>query len=140
MIYFQNRNHSHYRVTAKFKCENGDVCKAQQGALYFNCRIQYDDLPCLCLSPQMEREKVNLLSTLQDSQKQLEHANGALSEHQERVNRLTENLSAMRKLQASKERQSALDNEKERDSNEDGDYYEVDINGPEILECKYKVR
>ncbi|XP_037127658.1 protein bicaudal D homolog 2-like [Syngnathus acus] len=88
---------------------------------------------------QMEREKVNLLSTLQDSQKQLEQANGALSEHQEKVNRLTENLNAIRKLQASKERQSALDNEKERDSNEDGDYYEVDINGPEILECKYKV-
>lgn len=89
--------------------------------------------------PQMEREKVNLLSTLQDSQKQLEQANGALSEHQEKVNRLTENLNAIRKLQASKERQSALDNEKERDSHEDGDYYEVDINGPEILECKYKV-
>ncbi|XP_067095577.1 protein bicaudal D homolog 2-like isoform X1 [Osmerus mordax] len=88
---------------------------------------------------QMEREKVSLLSTLQDSQKQLEQAHGALSEHQEKVNRLTENLSAMRKLQASKERQSALDNEKERDSHEDGDYYEVDINGPEILECKYKV-
>lgn len=90
-------------------------------------------------SPQMEREKVNLLSTLQDSQKQLEQANGALSEHQEKVNRLTENLNAIRKLQASKERQSALDNEKERDSHEEGDYYEVDINGPEILECKYKV-
>nr|XP_057908275.1 protein bicaudal D homolog 2-like [Doryrhamphus excisus] len=88
---------------------------------------------------QMEREKVNLLSTLQDSQKQLEQVNGALSEHQEKVNRLTENLNTIRKLQASKERQSALDNEKERDSNEDGDYYEVDINGPEILECKYKV-
>ncbi|KAG7228129.1 hypothetical protein INR49_013412 [Caranx melampygus] len=76
---------------------------------------------------------------MQDSQKQLEQANGALSEHQEKVNRLTENLNAIRKLQASKERQSALDNEKERDSHEDGDYYEVDINGPEILECKYKV-
>ncbi|KAG7521380.1 bicaudal D-like 2-like isoform X1 [Solea senegalensis] len=88
---------------------------------------------------QMEREKVNLLSTLQDSQKQLEQAHGALSEHQEKVSRLTENLNAIRKLQASKERQSALDNEKERDSHEDGDYYEVDINGPEILECKYKV-
>lgn len=88
---------------------------------------------------QMEREKVNLLTTLQDSQKQLEQANGALSEHQDKVNRLTENLNAIRKLQASKERQSALDNEKERDSHEDGDYYEVDINGPEILECKYKV-
>eukprot|EP00061_Rhincodon_typus_P018928 g48320.t1 len=45
----------------------------------------------------------------------------------------------MKKLQASKERQTSLDNEKERDSHEDGDYYEVDINGPEILECKYKV-
>uniref|UniRef100_A0A8C6Q4I0 BICD cargo adaptor 2 n=1 Tax=Nothobranchius furzeri TaxID=105023 RepID=A0A8C6Q4I0_NOTFU len=88
---------------------------------------------------QMEREKVNLLSNLQESQKQLEQANGALSEHQEKVNRLTENLNAIRKLQASKERQSALDNEKERDSHEDGDYYEVDINGLEILECKYKV-
>ncbi|KAK0149113.1 Protein bicaudal D 2 [Merluccius polli] len=88
---------------------------------------------------QMEREKLNLLTNLQDSQKQLEQANGALSEHQEKVSRLTENLAAIRKLQASKERQSALDNEKERDSNEDGDYYEVDINGPEILECKYKV-
>lgn len=87
----------------------------------------------------MEREKVNLLTNLQDSQKQLEQVNGALSEHQEKVNRLTENLNAIRKLQASKERQSALDNEKERDSHEDGDYYEVDINGPEILECKYKV-
>lgn len=87
----------------------------------------------------MEREKVNLLTTLQDSQKQLEQANGALSEHQDKVNRLTDNLNAIRKLQASKERQSALDNEKERDSHEDGDYYEVDINGPEILECKYKV-
>ncbi|KAK6480763.1 protein bicaudal D-like protein 2-like isoform X1 [Huso huso] len=88
---------------------------------------------------QVEREKVNLLATLQESQKQLEHARGALSEQQEKVSRLTENLIAMKKLQASKERQSALDNEKERDSHEDGDYYEVDINGPEILECKYKV-
>ncbi|KAJ0036927.1 hypothetical protein NQD34_005604 [Periophthalmus magnuspinnatus] len=88
---------------------------------------------------QIEREKVSLLSTLQDAQKQLEQANGALCQHQEKVSRLTENLNTIRKLQASKERQSALDNEKERDSHEDGDYYEVDINGPEILECKYKV-
>ncbi|NXF89373.1 BICD2 protein, partial [Eubucco bourcierii] len=88
---------------------------------------------------QMEREKVNLLTTLQESQKQLENTRGALSEQHEKVGRLTENLNAMKKLQVSKERQSALDNEKDRDSHEDGDYYEVDINGPEILECKYKV-
>ncbi|XP_018096417.1 protein bicaudal D homolog 2 isoform X3 [Xenopus laevis] len=88
---------------------------------------------------QVEREKVGLLSTLQESQKQLENTRGALSEQHDEVCRLTENLNAMKKLQATKERHSALDNEKERDSNEDGDYYEVDINGPEILECKYKV-
>ncbi|XP_073767416.1 protein bicaudal D homolog 2 isoform X1 [Danio rerio] len=88
---------------------------------------------------QVEREKVTLLSTLQESQKQLEQANGALSEEHEKVGRLTENLNAIRKLQANKERQSALDNEKERDSHEDSEYYEVDINGPEILQCKYKV-
>lgn len=87
----------------------------------------------------MEREKVGLLATLQDTQKQLEQARGTLSEQQEKVSRLTENLSALRRLQAGKERQTSLDNEKDRDSHEDGDYYEVDINGPEILACKYHV-
>ncbi|XP_021563778.1 protein bicaudal D homolog 2 [Carlito syrichta] len=88
---------------------------------------------------QMEREKAGLLAALQDTQKQLEHARGSLSEQQEKVSRLTENLSALRRLQAGKERQTALDTEKDRDSHEDGDYYEVDINGPEILACKYHV-
>ncbi|XP_016086186.1 protein bicaudal D homolog 2 isoform X1 [Sinocyclocheilus grahami] len=88
---------------------------------------------------QVEREKGTLLSTLQESQKQLEQARRALSEQHEKVSGLTENLNAVRKLQASKERQSALENEKDRDSHEDSEYYEVDINGPEILECKYKV-
>lgn len=80
-----------------------------------------------------------LINSLQENQKQLEHAYGTVSEQKETVNRLTENLSAMRKLQASKERQSALDSEKDRDSHDDGDYYELDINGPEILKCKYTV-
>lgn len=80
-----------------------------------------------------------LINSLQESQKHLEQAYGTVSEQKETVNRLTENLSAMRKLQASKERQSALDSEKDRDSHDDGDYYELDINGPEILQCKYTV-
>ncbi|XP_041638705.1 protein bicaudal D homolog 2 [Cheilinus undulatus] len=88
---------------------------------------------------QAEREKVALINSLQESQKHLEQAYGTVSEQKETVNRLTENLSAMRKLQASKERQSALDSEKDRDSHDDGDYYELDINGPEILQCKYTV-
>lgn len=87
----------------------------------------------------VEREKVALINSLQESQKQLEQAYGTVSEQKETVNRLTENLSAMRKLQASKERQSALDSEKDRDSHDDGEYYELDINGPEILQCKYTV-
>lgn len=88
---------------------------------------------------QVEREKVALINSLQESQKQLEQAYGTVSEQKETVNKLTENLSAMRKLQATKERQSALDTEKDRDSHDDGDYYELDINGPEILQCKYTV-
>ncbi|CAN9511766.1 unnamed protein product [Ophioblennius macclurei] len=88
---------------------------------------------------QVEREKASLINSLQENQKQLEQAYGTVSEQKETVNRLTENLSAMRKLHASKERQSALDSEKDRDSHDDGDYYELDINGPEILQCKYTV-
>ncbi|XP_029947343.1 protein bicaudal D homolog 2-like [Salarias fasciatus] len=88
---------------------------------------------------QVEREKAALISSLQENQKQLEQAYSTVSEQKETVNRLTENLSAMRKLHASKERQSALDSEKDRDSHDDGDYYELDINGPEILQCKYTV-
>ncbi|XP_016123675.1 protein bicaudal D homolog 2-like isoform X1 [Sinocyclocheilus grahami] len=90
---------------------------------------------------QVEREKVALLTTLQDSQKQLEHARGTLAEQQEAMMRLSDDLGVMRRLQAGKERQSALDSERERDSREDNDvdYYELDINGPEILRCKYEV-
>lgn len=56
----------------------------------------------------MEREKAGLLVTLQDAQKQLEQARGALSEQREEVSRLTESLSALQRLQAGKERRTAL--------------------------------
>ncbi|KAG9260673.1 hypothetical protein AMEX_G26961 [Astyanax mexicanus] len=90
---------------------------------------------------QVEREKVALLSTLQESQKQLEQARGSLAEQQEAMARLSDDLGAMRRFHAGKERQSALDSERERDSREEGDvdYYELDIHGPEILRCKYEV-
>lgn len=88
---------------------------------------------------QVEREKVALKNSLQEIEKQLEQSRSTMSEQKENINKLTENLSAIRKLQASKERQSALDSEKDRDSHDDGDYYELDINGPEILQCKYTV-
>nr|XP_006009936.2 PREDICTED: protein bicaudal D homolog 1 isoform X2 [Latimeria chalumnae] len=88
---------------------------------------------------QVEREKAILLSNLQESQTQLEHTKGALTEQHERVHRLTEHVNAMRKLQSNKELKAELDDEKVRDPGEPTHDYEVDINGLEILECKYKV-
>lgn len=86
----------------------------------------------------MEREKAILLANLQESQTQLEHTKGALTEQHERVHRLTEHVNAMRGLQSNKELKE-VDFEKGRDSGEETHDYEVDINGLEILECKYKV-
>ncbi|XP_064335247.1 protein bicaudal D homolog 1 isoform X8 [Camelus dromedarius] len=87
---------------------------------------------------QVEREKAILLANLQESQTQLEHTKGALTEQHERVHRLTEHVNAMKGLQSSKELKE-LDGEKGRDSGEEAHDYEVDINGLEILECKYRV-
>ncbi|XP_004855080.1 protein bicaudal D homolog 1 isoform X5 [Heterocephalus glaber] len=88
---------------------------------------------------QVEREKAILLANLQESQTQLEHTKGALTEQHERVHQLTEHVNAMRGLQSSKELRAELDGEKGRDSGEEANDYEVDINGLEILECKYRV-
>ncbi|XP_044290230.1 protein bicaudal D homolog 1 isoform X2 [Varanus komodoensis] len=87
---------------------------------------------------QVEREKAILLANLQESQTQLEHTKGALTEQHERVHRLTEHVNAMRGLQSNKELKE-VEFEKGRDSGEETHDYEVDINGLEILECKYKV-
>lgn len=88
---------------------------------------------------QVEREKAILLANLQESQTQLEHTKGALTEQHERVHRLTEHVNAMRGLQNSKELKAELDCEKGRNPAEEAHDYEVDINGLEILECKYRV-
>ncbi|XP_069759553.1 protein bicaudal D homolog 1 isoform X2 [Narcine bancroftii] len=88
---------------------------------------------------QVEREKAILLVNLQESQTQLEHTKGALTEQHERVHSLTEHVNAMRRLQVNKDLKSDLENEKGRESGEETHDYEVDINGLEILECKYKV-
>ncbi|CAO2607272.1 Protein bicaudal D homolog 1 [Lemmus lemmus] len=88
---------------------------------------------------QVEREKAILLANLQESQTQLEHTKGALTEQHEQVHRLTEHVNAMRGLQNSKELKAELDCEKSRNSAEEAHDYEVDINGLEILECKYRV-
>nr|XP_021501057.1 protein bicaudal D homolog 1-like [Meriones unguiculatus] len=93
----------------------------------------------LSSSLQVEREKAILLANLQESQTQLEHTKGALTEQHEQVHRLTEHVNAMRGLQNNKELKAELDGEKGRNSAEEAHDYEVDINGLEILECKYRV-
>ncbi|KAI5093720.1 protein bicaudal D-like 2 isoform X1 [Silurus meridionalis] len=77
---------------------------------------------------QVEREKVALLSSLQESQKQLTQTRGALA-------RLSDDFGAVRRVQDAKDREKG-----EKESDEDGnvDYYELDIHGPEILRCKYE--
>uniref|UniRef100_A0A8B9L6V6 Bicaudal D homolog 1a n=1 Tax=Astyanax mexicanus TaxID=7994 RepID=A0A8B9L6V6_ASTMX len=87
---------------------------------------------------QVEREKATLLINLQESQTQLQHTQGALTEQHKRVNRLTERVNAMKRL--------CSDKELDAEETEKGDgpmngclENDVEINGIEILECKYKV-
>ncbi|XP_030646260.1 protein bicaudal D homolog 1 [Chanos chanos] len=82
---------------------------------------------------QVEREKAALLTNLQESQTQLQHTQGALTEQHKRVHRLTERVNAMKRLHSDKEL-DAEETEKGNDS-----LSEMEINGIEILECKYKV-
>ncbi|XP_051917608.1 protein bicaudal D homolog 1 isoform X2 [Hippocampus zosterae] len=91
---------------------------------------------------QVEREKVALLMNLQESQTQLQHTQGALTEQSERVHRLTERVNAMKRLNGGK----GLDDPQDSDKHADGTmspqangHCDVDINGFEVLECKYKV-
>lgn len=79
---------------------------------------------------------------LQESQTQLQHTQGALTEQNERVHRLTEHVNAMKHLNGDKE----IDDLQEREKS-DGDSlspppngcHDPDIHGFEILECQYKV-
>lgn len=91
---------------------------------------------------QVEREKTALLMNLQESQTQLQHTQGALTEQNERVHRLTERVNAMKRLNGDKE----LDDPQESEKPDGGSspppangHHDPDIHGFEILECKYKV-
>lgn len=79
-----------------------------------------------------------MLTTLQESQIQLQHTQGALNEQHKRVNHLTERINAMKRLCSDKEL-DAEETEKGDPPTNGCREHEVDINGIEILECKYKV-
>ncbi|XP_030588022.1 protein bicaudal D homolog 1 isoform X1 [Archocentrus centrarchus] len=91
---------------------------------------------------QVEREKAALLMNLQESQTQLQHTQGALTEQNERLHRLTEHVNAMKHFNGDKE----LDDPQESEKPDGGSlspptnsHHDADIHGFEILECKYKV-
>ncbi|XP_029103568.1 protein bicaudal D homolog 1 isoform X3 [Scleropages formosus] len=93
---------------------------------------------------QVEREKALLLTNLQESQTQLEHTQGALTEQYERVHRLTERVNAMRRLHCDKEARMELEEELKKGDSPDsasinGHAHTGDACGLEVLECKYKV-
>ncbi|KAM4734747.1 protein bicaudal D homolog 1 isoform 1-T1 [Anableps anableps] len=91
---------------------------------------------------QVEREKAALLMSLQESQTQLQHTQGALTEQNERVHRLTEHVNALKHLNADKELDDPQESEKPdggSPSPSSNGRHDPDIHGFEILECKYKV-
>lgn len=80
------------------------------------------------------------MTNLEESQTQLEHTQGALTEQHEQVHRLTEHVNAMRRMQNNKDDlKGDMDCGKPTNSGESTHDYDVDINGLEILECKYKL-
>uniref|UniRef100_A0A671SB36 Bicaudal D homolog 1a n=1 Tax=Sinocyclocheilus anshuiensis TaxID=1608454 RepID=A0A671SB36_9TELE len=87
---------------------------------------------------QVEREKAVILTNLQESQTQLQHTQGALTEQHKRVHRLTERFNAMKRLYSDKEFDTEESEKNEVPINGCCDY-EADINGMELLECKYRV-
>ncbi|XP_040019407.2 protein bicaudal D homolog 1-like isoform X4 [Gasterosteus aculeatus] len=91
---------------------------------------------------QVEREKSALLMNLQESQTQLQHTQGALTEQNERVHRLMEHVNGMKCLNGDKELADPRDSEKLDGgsfSPPANGHHDPDIHGLEILECKYKV-
>lgn len=79
---------------------------------------------------------------LQESQIQLQHTQGVLTEQNERVHLLTEHVNSMKCLNGDKE----LDDPQESEKPDGGSvsppsngHHDLDIHGFEILECKYKV-
>ncbi|XP_076155167.1 protein bicaudal D homolog 1 [Alosa pseudoharengus] len=96
---------------------------------------------------QVEREKASLLVTLQESQTQLQHTQGALTEQHRRVHRLNERISAMHRLYGNKQF-DAEETEKDADHNTEdatatngcfNNPDDVELHGFEVLEGKYRV-
>ncbi|XP_051952761.1 protein bicaudal D homolog 1-like isoform X1 [Xyrauchen texanus] len=84
---------------------------------------------------QVEREKSALLTNLQECQTQLQHMQDALTEQHMCVHHLTERVNGMKHLRSDKEFDPE---ETEKSDISVCGEYETDINGIEVLECKYR--
>uniref|UniRef100_A0A668A260 Bicaudal D homolog 1a n=1 Tax=Myripristis murdjan TaxID=586833 RepID=A0A668A260_9TELE len=89
---------------------------------------------------QVEREKVALMNSLQESQTQLQHTQGALTEQHERALRLSQKVTALRRLH----RGAQLAQQGEREEDNSGtvgksQVFSYQTPGLEILQCKYRV-
>ncbi|XP_053170082.1 protein bicaudal D homolog 1-like isoform X4 [Scomber japonicus] len=92
----------------------------------------------------VERDKVALMSSLQESQTQLQHTQGALTEQHEKALRLSQKVTALRRLHR---RARASAEEEEEGGNDDdksgtvkkSQVFSYQTPGLEILQCKYRV-
>ncbi|KAM7366779.1 hypothetical protein PAMP_014725 [Pampus punctatissimus] len=109
----------------------------------------------------VERDKVALMTSLQESQTQLQHTQGALTEQHEKALRLSQRVTALRRLHRgahftheahiNPEAQMELDRYEEEDEEEEGNdedksgtvnkskVFSYQTPGLEIMQCKYRV-
>uniref|UniRef100_A0A3Q3ACF4 Protein bicaudal D homolog 1-like n=1 Tax=Kryptolebias marmoratus TaxID=37003 RepID=A0A3Q3ACF4_KRYMA len=83
----------------------------------------------------VECEKVALITSLQESQTQLQHTQGALTEQHEKARRLNQKVTALR---SNTETLMELDREEEEEEEEEEEAKDI-TPGLEILQCKYRV-
>ncbi|XP_053170080.1 protein bicaudal D homolog 1-like isoform X2 [Scomber japonicus] len=92
----------------------------------------------------VERDKVALMSSLQESQTQLQHTQGALTEQHEKALRLSQKVTALRRLHR-RARASAAASQlnpealMELDRLKKSQVFSYQTPGLEILQCKYRV-
>uniref|UniRef100_A0A672IH20 Bicaudal D homolog 1a n=1 Tax=Salarias fasciatus TaxID=181472 RepID=A0A672IH20_SALFA len=82
----------------------------------------------------VEREKAALLSSLQESQTQLQHTQGALTEQHQKALQLSHKVSALRRLN----REEEAEEEGDMQDNQ-SQVFSYQTPGLEILQCKYRV-
>ncbi|MBN3286461.1 BICD2 protein, partial [Polyodon spathula] len=89
---------------------------------------------------QMEQEKAGLAGSVQELQRQLENTKGALAEQHCKTHKLAEQVEALQGCKALLLQRRGHSKEHCTHSGESGqdEYYELDVNGAETLECRFR--